>query len=164
MRGYGRAIFLTDSSFGWCGNGLEEKTMKDIHVYLTFDGNCREAMKFYEKCLGGELHLMPFAEGAGKFDFPKEAKDRIMHARLTKGAAVLMASDSMPGHSCKKGDNFSVSISCESLSETERIFSALSEGGTVKMPLQDTFWNARFGMLTDRFGINWMLNFEKSGK
>ena len=69
--------------------------MKDLTAYLNFDGNCRQAMKFYERCLGGELHLMPFSEVPG--DHPKEAKDRIMHARLAKGSASLMASDTMPG-------------------------------------------------------------------
>ena len=141
--------------------------MKEINAYLIFDGNCREAMKFYEKCLGAELQLMPFSEGPEKFgfsDFPKEAKDRIMHARLAKGSAVLMASDTMPGMPFQQGNNFSISINCERLEETERFFSALGERGKVTMPLQDAFWGARFGMLTDQFGINWMFNFEKPGQ
>jgi PhnB protein len=71
-----------------------------------------------------------------------------------------MASDSMPGTPLQQGNNFSVSISCESLQEIERMFAALSEKGKVTMPLQDVFWGARFGMLTDQFGINWMLNYE----
>ncbi len=134
--------------------------MNGIIAYLTFDGNCREAMKFYETCLGAELHLMPFSEMPG--DFPKEAKDRIMHARLTKGPAILMASDTMPGMPFDRGkNNFSVSIGCESLQEIEKLFAAFSENSKVTMPLHDTFWGARFGMLTDQFGINWMFNFEK---
>jgi PhnB protein len=133
--------------------------MKEIITYLTFDGNCRDAMKFYERCLEGELHLAPFSETPG--DFPKEAKDRIMHARLTKGPAVLMASDTMPGMPFKQGNNFSICITCESLQELEKLFTALGDKGKVTMPLQDTFWGARFGMLTDHFGINWMFNFEK---
>jgi PhnB protein len=133
--------------------------MKEIITYLNFDGNCRDAMKFYERCLGGELQLAPFSEVPG--DFPKEAKDRIMHARLTKGSAALMASDTMPGMPFKQGNNFSISIHCESLQELERLFTALGERGKVTMPLQDTFWGARFGMLTDQFGINWMFNFEQ---
>ncbi|MGI8741202.1 MAG: VOC family protein [Bryobacteraceae bacterium] len=136
--------------------------MKEITTYLMFDGNCREAMTFYEKCLGAELQLMPFSEALG--DLPaeaKQAKDRIIHARLAKGTAVLMASDTMPGMSLQQGNNFSVSIGCESLPEIERLFAALGENGKVKMPLHDAFWGARFGMLTDQFGINWMLNCEK---
>ena len=138
--------------------------MKGIHVYLNFDGNCREAMKFYEKCLGGELFIMPFSEGPKQFgfsDFPKEAHDRIMHASLTKGSVILMASDTMPGMPFQQGNNFAVSINCESLQEIQRLFGALGEKGKVTMPLQDAFWGSHFGMLTDQFGINWMFSFEK---
>lgn len=134
--------------------------MKESTTYLIFDGNCREAMKFYEKCLGAELRLVPFSEAPG--NCPKEAMDRIMHARLTTGSTpVLMASDTMPGMPFQKGDNFSISINCESVQEIERLFAALGEGGKVTMPLQETFWAARFAMLTDQFDINWMLNLDK---
>lgn len=137
--------------------------MKEINAYLTFDGNCREAMTFYKNCLGAELHIMPFSEmpKGGQFEAPPEAKDRIMHARLAKGDAVLMASDTMPGMPFQRGNNFSVSIGCESLDETKRLFTAFSEKGKVTMPLQDTFWGAHFGMLIDQFGIQWMFDFEK---
>jgi PhnB protein len=133
--------------------------MKSTNTYLTFDGNCREAMTFYAKCLSGELNLMPFS--AAPFDSPPEAKDRIVHARLTKGPFLLMASDTMPGHPFTQGNNFSISIECESLEETQKLFSALGESGKVTMPLQDTFWEAHFGMITDKFGVNWMFNFTK---
>ncbi|PYS13019.1 MAG: VOC family protein [Acidobacteria bacterium] len=134
--------------------------MKAIVTYLNFDGNCREAMKFYQRCLGGELSIMPFSEAPG--DFPKEAKDRVMHARLTKdGTPLLMASDTMPGSNFVQGTNFSISIDCQSAEETDRLFNAFSEKGKITMPLQDAFWGARFGMLRDQFGINWMFNFEK---
>ncbi|PYR96585.1 MAG: VOC family protein [Acidobacteria bacterium] len=134
--------------------------MKAIVTYLNFDGNCREAMKFYQRCLGGELSIMPFSEAPG--DFPKEAKDRVMHARVTKeGTALLMASDTMPGSNFVQGTNFSISIDCQSAEETDRLFNAFSEKGKITMPLQDAFWGARFGMLRDQFGINWMFNFEK---
>ena len=134
--------------------------MKAIVTYLNFDGNCREAMKFYQRCLGDELSIMPFSEAPG--DFPKEAKDRVMHARVTKeGTALLMASDTMPGSNFVQGTNFSISIDCQSAEETDRLFTAFSEKGKITMPLQDAFWGARFGMLRDQFGINWMFNFEK---
>jgi len=136
-----------------------EKTMKEIVTYLNFDGNCREAMQFYKQCLGGELQMAPFAETPG--DVPKEARDRIMHARLTKGPATLMASDTFPGAPFRQGNNFSICLQPDSLSETETLFKALGEKGKVTMPLQDTFWGARFGTLTDQFGVNWMINFEK---
>jgi PhnB protein len=134
--------------------------MKSVITYLTFDGNCREAMKFYERCLGGQLHLMPFSEAPG--DYPKEAKDRVMHATVIKdGVPVVMASDSMPGAPVQQGTNFSICLSPDGPEELERLFAAFSEKGKVTMPLQDTFWGARFGTLIDRFGINWMFNFEK---
>jgi PhnB protein len=133
--------------------------MKGLITYLNFDGNCREAMKFYERSLGGQLHMVPFSEAPG--NFPQEAKDRIMHASLTIGSAAIMASDTMPGTPFKQGNNFSLCINSESLEETEKLFNILGENGKVTMPLQDTFWGARFGMLTDQFGINWMFNFEK---
>ena len=132
--------------------------MKAVVTYLNFDGNCREAMTFYAKCLGGELLLTPFSEMPG--NHPPEIKDRIMHARVTKGSPVLMASDMMPGMPFHPGTGFSISIMCESIEEIDRIFAALSEGGEVGMPLADQFWGARFGMLTDKFGIHWMLNFD----
>jgi PhnB protein len=125
--------------------------MKEIITYLTFDGNCRDAMTFYAKCLQAELHIMPFSE----------TNNRVMHARLTKGTGVLMASDTMAGMPFTQGDNFSISIGCESVAEQDALFGALSAGGKITMPLQDTFWNARFGMLADQFGINWMFNFDK---
>src|SRR3974390_3200073 len=126
--------------------------MKDFVTYLTFDGNCREAMEFYRTCLGAELYLMPFSEAP--VELPKEgeqAGNRIMHACLTKGARLLMASDTMPGWAFKQGNNYSVCVECESAKEIEGLFAALGEKGNVTMPLQDTFWGARFGTLTDQF-------------
>jgi PhnB protein len=135
--------------------------MKDVVTYLNFDGNCREALEFYAKCLGSEVTLMPFSEGPR--DLPaaaKEAGQRIMHGRLTKGKTILMASDCVPGMNFQPGNNFSISLECESMDEIEKLFAALGENGKVTMPLQDMFWGARFGMITDQFGVNWMLNFE----
>jgi PhnB protein len=133
--------------------------MKEITTYLTFDGNCRQAMEFYKRCLGGELFLMPLSDSLG--ETPKEAKDRIMHANLRNGSVALMASDRWGEHPYQTGNNFSICIASESLAETETLFAALGEKGTVTMALQDTFWGARFGTLVDQFGINWMINFEK---
>jgi PhnB protein len=123
-----------------------------------FDGTCRDAVEFYKKCLGAQLDIMRFSDVPG--DFPPEAKDRIMHARLAKGFTILMASDTMPGKPHAHGDNFSISLDCESLEEIESLFKAFSEKGDVTMPLHDAFWGARFGMLKDQFGIHWMFNFE----
>ena len=137
--------------------------MKGIVTYLNFDGKCRDAMQFYAKCLGAELQMSPFSDMPG--NTAPEAKDRIMHARLTKGSTeLLMASDTPPGMPFQQGNNVSVSVHCESIQEIDSIFAALSEKATVAMPLQDTFWGARFGMLTDQFGVHWMFNFEHPKK
>jgi PhnB protein len=132
--------------------------MKEITPYLNFDGNCREAMTFYQKCLGGELFVMTFGEG--EFDSPPEAKDRLIHARLAKGSTVLMASDTMPGMSFQPGNNVWLNIVCDSDAEVEALYGALVKGGEGSMPPHDAFWGARFAMLTDRFGVRWMFNHE----
>ncbi len=132
--------------------------MKEMSTYLSFDGNCRQAMEFYKKCLGGELFLMPVGESP--VEAPKEAKDRIMHASLKIGSLSLMAADRWMDHPFHPGNNFAICIVPETLQETEKLFAALSENGKVGMELQDTFWGARFGTVVDQFGISWMLNFE----
>jgi PhnB protein len=130
--------------------------MKAITAYLNFDGTTRDAMTFYAKALGATLHLQSFKDA--KLEAPEGAENRIIHARLEKGSAALMASDTMPGTPFRQGNNVFVCVDCETIPETERLFTALGEGGTVMMPLQDTFWGARFGMLTDKFGVQWMFN------
>ena len=90
---------------------------------------------------------------------PKQGAERIIHAMLKKGFTILMASDLQPGTPLQKGGNFSVCIECDSKAEQQALFGSLGQGGKVTMPLQDTFWGAHFGSLTDRFGINWMFNF-----
>jgi len=135
--------------------------MKAINVYLTFDGNCRQAMEFYKTCFGGELFTLPFSEGPPELKLPKKSKNRILHSKLVSGGVELMASDAMPGMKFKRGNNFSVSVDCDTREELERIFAAVGKRGKVTMPLQDTFWGARFGMIADKFGISWMLNLEK---
>ena len=136
--------------------------MKRTEPYLIFDGNCRQAMKFYQECLGGELYLLPFSEMPPGIPYPKEAKDRLMHSKLTNGDLVLMASDTMPGMPLQQGNNFSISIECDSVEEIDRLYAALAVGGKVTMALQETFWSKRFGMFTDRFGNNWMLGLENA--
>ena len=133
--------------------------MKEICTYLLFNGNCREAMTFYKQCLGGELDIMPYSQAP---DTPKEAKDLVIHARLSPSSVMtLMASDAMPGKPVQAGNNFSVSVQCDSDAEVSRLFSSISAKGKVTMPLNDTFWGARFGMCTDQFGVSWMFNFQK---
>jgi PhnB protein len=135
--------------------------MQSINAYLIFNGNCRQAMEFYAESLGADLQMMTYSQGPGGgpgCEIPEQAKDKIMHAHLQKGGAILMASDSTPDRAVKQGTNFWVSLDCESLQEVEQFFSALSAGASITMPLQQTFWAARFGMLTDKFGVNWMFN------
>ncbi len=136
--------------------------MKEVNAYLIFNGNCRDAMTFYQKCLGADLQLVKFSDMPG--NVPPEAKDRIAHARLTKGVSVLMASDNMPGMTFNPGDNFFVSLQCETVQETDQLFSALSEKGKTIQPPQETPWAKRFAMFTDQFGTRWMLNCAKAGQ
>lgn len=133
--------------------------MKEIVTFLAFDGNCRAAMEFYRKCFGAELFLLPYSEAPGDLPAKARATDRIMHATLTNRSTLLMAADTMPGEPFRQGNNFSVMIHCESREEIERLFAGLGEKGEVTMSLQNTFWGARFGTLTDQFGIRWALNF-----
>jgi len=133
--------------------------MKALNTYLTFDGNTREAMTFYHKCLGGDLQMFTFGESP--MPCPDADKNRVMHACVANGPHILMASDTMPGMPFTPGNNYSISINCDSPEEAGKLFNALSEKAKINMPLQETFWAARFGMLTDQFGINWMFNYEK---
>lgn len=142
---------------------LSEQIVKGTITYLTFDGNCREAMTFYGRCLAVEPNFTPFSAGPPEvLAMAKDAPDRILHSELASGPAVLMASDRLPGVPFQQGDNFSICLDCESQAEMERVFSALGENGKVTMPLHVAFWGGRFGMLTDQFGISWMFSFRAS--
>jgi PhnB protein len=133
-----------------------------LNAYLYFNGQCEAAFQFYEQLLGGKIEAMiPHAGTPAEQHTPPEWRDKIMHARLTVGTNVLMGSDAPPGHYHEASKGYSVSIGLDDPQEAERIFQALAEGGTVRMPLQTTFWAARFGMLADRFGIPWMINCEE---
>lgn len=133
--------------------------MKVLSAYLTFNGNCLEAMKFYNESLGGELNFMTF-DGA-PMEVPEDFKQKILHSTLAIGDYKIMASDSMLGQNVVNGSSISLSVECDNLEELERFFKNMSVGATITMPLEDTFWNARFGMLIDKFGIPWMFNYEK---
>ncbi|MEA9357309.1 VOC family protein [Bacteriovorax sp. PP10] len=132
--------------------------MKTVTPYLIFNGNCKEAVNFYNSHLGGELFMTTYGE-APQTDCPSGAENKIIHANLKKGDFNLMASDTPTG-TAHVGDNIQLYLHCESREEVEKIYKGLSEGGTQKVPLNDTFWGAYFGMFTDKFGINWMLGFE----
>lgn len=141
--------------------------MTTVNVYLTFDGNCREAFEFYKTVFNGEFpHVSTFGEmppQEGMPPMPAEMKDRIMHVSLPiSKETILMGSDTGGewGSDLKIGNNFSISVNTDNLDEARRLFNALSEGGKVKMPLEKTFWGAHFGMIADKFDINWMVNCE----
>ena len=128
-------------------------------TYVSFAGNCEEAINFYKDVLGAQV-LLVNRMGEGPMEVPEQVKGKIMHARLQIGENVLYMSDTFDPSSVVQGNNVSLSLQPETLQQTEDLFNKLSAGGTVKMPLQDTFWGARFGMFTDKFGIHWMLNCE----
>jgi PhnB protein len=132
--------------------------MIGFNPYLTFDNTCRQALEFYKDCFNGEIESM---QTAGDSQMAKNAdeKDKIIHAVFKAGSIFFMASDAM-GHPVSKGSNVTLNINFNSVSEQEKVFNKLSSGGNVTMPLQETFWGAKFGMVTDKFGINWMVNCE----
>ncbi|MGB4074698.1 VOC family protein [Pseudomonas sp.] len=130
----------------------------NIHAYLTFDGQCEAAFKHYAECLGGNLQLMRMGESPEAANVPAQFHDRVMHVCLTVGDQLLMASDTFPGMPYEGIKGCSVSLQVTSVPEAERLFAALSAGGSVQMALQQTFWATRFAMFTDRFGVAWMIN------
>lgn len=133
-----------------------------IHPYLLFKGDCEQAFQYYEKALGGKIEAMIRHEGTpAEAHVSPEWRRKIMHARLTVGDQALMGSDA-PLERFERPQGFSVSLQVKSPAEAERVFNSLAEGGTVRMPIQQTFWSARFGMLVDRFGIPWMINCEQA--
>ncbi|BDU24807.1 VOC family protein [Flavobacterium sp. GSB-24] len=140
--------------------------MAAINPYLMFNGTCEEAFLFYKSVFGGEFPYIgkykdaPAEEGE---QLSEEALNRIMHVSLPIGNTILMGSDSHPRYGdVGFGDNFSISINVESTEEADRIFNGLSAGGKVEMPMNKTFWGAYFGMFKDKFGVNWMVNFDEN--
>ncbi|GAB1404469.1 VOC family protein [Lentimicrobium sp.] len=140
--------------------------MTTVNTYLNFNGNCEDAFNFYKSVFGGEFTYigrfgeMPPQEGMSPMS--EAEKNKIMHVGLPIGSTVLMGSDTGGewAPTFVQGNNFSININPESKEEADKLFNGLSAGGQVTMPLADTFWGAYFGMFTDKFGINWMINFE----
>ena len=132
-----------------------------LNPYLSFNGNCAAAFRFYEKVLGGKIAMsMTYGESPMAAQTSPDFRDKIMHTRLITGDAVLMGSDAPPGR-YQQASGITVALGVDTAAEAERIFHALAEKGTVQMPIAETFWAVRFGMLTDQFGIPWMINCEK---
>ena len=130
------------------------------HIYLFFNGNCEEAMNFYKDALHGEI-ISISRYGEAPMGASDAYKDKVLNGVLKVGESLIYFSDSSEGQRVTTGDEFSVALNFESADETDAAFAAISAGGNITMPLQDTFWNARFGMCTDKFGIKWMFNYDK---
>lgn len=133
--------------------------MRNLYVYISFNGDCEEALNFYKSVFGGNIKLlMRYSEAPGTEFANEQNKDLILHSEFESEGVGFMAADE-PQEA--KGNKVCLSINFDSEAEQEKIFSALSEGAEIHMPLQDTFWGAKFGILTDRFGVKWMFNFDR---
>jgi PhnB protein len=138
----------------------KEGTLVQLNPYLLFNGQCEAAFKFYEKALGGKIEaMMTHGDSPMAQQVSPEWRNKIIHARMVVDGQVLMGSDAPPDH-YEKPSGFSLSLGVKDPVEAERLFDELAQSGTIQMPLQQTFWAVRFGMLVDRFGIPWMVNCE----
>lgn len=136
--------------------------MTQINVYLTFDGNCAEAMNFYKECLGGELMLNKVEGSPAEGECAEAKPGAIMHAELRKDSLLLMASDMLMGTELLRGNATALSLNCSSETEIRDYFDKLSAGASNIHPLKVEFWGALFGMFTDKFGVRWLLNFDQN--
>jgi PhnB protein len=135
--------------------------MTQIIAYLTFNGNCREAMTFYQDCLGGELTLQTIGESPMADKMPPEMKPCILHATLVKDGLSLLASDMVGPQGLIRGNAVSLMLHCDSEAAIRTTYTLLSAGGQSTHPLENTFWGAIFGGLTDKFGNHWLLHFDQ---
>ena len=138
--------------------------MSQINSYLTFDGNCREAMTFYQKCFGGKLFFQTVGESSIAKEMSAEMKYSILHGSLVRGELKLLASDMTPNVGLTRGNTLSIFLECRSAEEIEEYYEKLSSGGKKEFPLEKTFWGALFGVITDKFGFHWMLNYDEEVK
>jgi PhnB protein len=137
----------------------QEIDMPKLHAYLSFDGNCAEAMKFYCAVLDAKLEaLITYGEMHGAEPLPPSDANKIMHAYLVRPEFSLMAGDAPPGTPYEGIKGVLMTLTYAAVADAKRVFGALSQGGSVQMPLADTFWAETFGMVTDRFGTPWAIN------
>lgn len=135
--------------------------MAHLSPHIAYPGNCREALSFYQRCLGGELKLTRVGDTAMAGHLPAEAQDQIMHGTLTTGSFVLMACDALdPRQTFKPGNNIAMCLTCGSDDEINTLFASLGEGGSVVDPLNEMFWGGKFGTLIDQFGTEWMFHYD----
>ena len=130
----------------------------ELEPYLFFSGNCEEALNFYKGIFGGEItSISRWKDAPADMGMPAEHGERVMHANFKSPTMRFMASDSRPTTQYGEG-RISLSLGTSDLAEAQRVWDALSKGANVEMPMEDTFWGAKFGMLTDKYGIDWMIN------
>lgn len=134
--------------------------MTQLISYLTFNGNCREAMRFYQECLGGELHFQTVGEAPMSEELPECMKAYILHASLQRSDWVLMGTDMVGDQGLIRGNAVSILIECNSEKEMRNYYEMLSAGGQSTYPIEQTFWGAWFGGLTDKYGNHWWLSFK----
>jgi len=134
-----------------------------VDAYLNFNGNCREAVEFYAKVFGQEIpKIVTFGETPQdpNYPMPEEAKNRVMHARLTINGSNVMFSDSFPGMEVVVGNNINLALISPSTDDLTSWFHQLKEGGTVTMEIQETFWSKLYGQVIDKYGVNWLFNYD----
>jgi PhnB protein len=129
---------------------------------LTFNGNCREAMSFYKRCLGGKLLFQTVSESPLAEKLPKKMKDFILHATLTRGEMVLMGTDMVSETGLIKGNSVSIALHCQGEEEIRTCYEKLSAGGQASHPLNTTFWGSLFGDLIDKYGNHWLLHLDRT--
>lgn len=135
--------------------------MTTINPYVSFNGKCREAMTFYQQCLGGELNFMKFSETPMGAQGPPEMKDHIMHSTLINGPLMLMGTDMAGPDGIVRGNSIAISVNCSSEGEIKTLYNKLAEVGTIHDPLEIKFWGGMFGVVLDQYGVTWMLNYNK---
>jgi PhnB protein len=135
--------------------------MTTINPYINFNGNCREAMGFYQQCLGGELSLQIVAGSPMEAYCPQEMKDNILHSTLIKGPMLIMGSDMVGPGGFTKGSSLAISVNCSSEDEIYTFYGKFAESGEIIDPLKMQFWGGMFGVVNDQFGIRWMFNYNK---
>lgn len=130
--------------------------------YITFNGNCRKAMQFYQKCLGGDLSIQQVGASPLAGKLPDKMKDYVLHARLVSRNFVLMGSDMVSESGLVRGNAVSLVLNCSTEKEIRVCYERLANGGEKNHPLEYTFWESLFGSLTDKFGNHWLLNFQSN--
>ena len=136
--------------------------MTQIVGYIGFGGKCREAMTFYKECFGGDLNLQTIGDSPIAEHMPPDRKNEILHVTLKNGSVVLLGSDMAAPSELKNGNNIQMCVNCSSDEEINNFFNKLASGGKVNDPVGVKFWGGTFGALTDKYGINWMLSYDKN--